>query len=468
MNCLIVSQNTVSGALSFIEDNYEKADLFEVRLDYLTDTNDANIDPLFSFDKTVIATCRDEKDCGLFNGTVESKLNLLKKSLDSGADYIDVEIENINAFTSLPTDKIILSKHFHLKDGESLEDIYQFMNKHNPAFIKIVLLNDKFNLNDQVFKLLDKFNSDNRIIAHQCGVKGQASRLLYKRFNCPWTYISVDDKNEVAPGMITCQDALDHNITCINKDTQIYGIIGKPIKYALSPGYFNKFFKKNNLNCVYLPFELDEVEDLSVILNQKTIDVHGLSVTMPFKQDVLKYADEQDESVTKTEAANTIKIVDGKIHLYNTDYLAIKEMLEDINLDGQNAVIIGAGGVAKTAASVLKSKKCNVYIANRTVSKAEALVHSLKFGSVITEAEIIELSPKLIVNTTPIGMGASKELPIPESCINKGQIIFDVIHNPEETELLKIAKSKGSEILKGIDMYRLQAKHQMLLWRLLK
>ena len=128
----------------------------------------------------------------------------------------------------------------------------------------------------------------------------------------------------------------------INKDTKLYG------SFSIKAGNngcktFNKLFQQNKINAIYKSFSVTDIKD--AVLSARTLNFSGFAVSMPYKTEVLKYVDVVDEDTSNIGAANTIVNKDGLLTAYNTDYMAVKELLEEMNIT--SLYIIGSGGFAK-------------------------------------------------------------------------------------------------------------------------
>jgi shikimate dehydrogenase len=242
--------------------------------------------------------------------------------------------------------------------------------------------------------------------------------------------------------------------------TRIMGVAGYPCAHSLSPKLFNALIDRYHLNYHYTWFEdpeLDEIMDVA-----RAIDAKGLSVTIPFKQDVLEYVDEIDEhAAQQIGAVNTVVFSCGTAIGYNTDWLGVRKPL--VSMKGAKAVLLGAGGVAAGAAYALADLAMDVTILNRTPKNAKTLAE--RFGCRWGDWEDFDrIKPDLVVNATPLGMQPDTRNPLREEQLHKDMTIFDLVYTPPVTPLIEAAQAKGCRTITGSEMFIEQAREQFYLF----
>ncbi len=243
---------------------------------------------------------------------------------------------------------------------------------------------------------------------------------------------------------------------------RIFGLIGYPLSHSFSPGYFSDKFAKENINdAVYRLFPLESIEKFQQLLQEEP-SIFGLNVTIPYKQQVMPFLSEIDATALKIGAVNTIKIErnDSNIRLkgFNTDYNGVLESLKDSKHHKQ-ALVLGNGGAAKAVLFALDY----LGIGYKLVSRTPSALHQISYQQV-TPAVLKECS--LIINTTPLGMYPNIDTcpPLPYEAIGPDHFVFDLIYNPEETMLIKKAKSNGAKTLNGLLMLHTQAETAWQIW----
>ncbi|ADL68790.1 shikimate 5-dehydrogenase [Thermoanaerobacterium thermosaccharolyticum DSM 571] len=260
----------------------------------------------------------------------------------------------------------------------------------------------------------------------------------------------------------------------VNAKTDIYGIIGHPIGHSLSPFIHNAAFESVNLNSVYVSFDVHEENLKDAILGIKALGIKGINVTVPHKENVMKYLDYISDEAKLIGAVNTIKNNNGILEGYNTDVTGFTESLKehDIVVEGKNAVILGAGGAARAVAVGLSLTGVkSIMIANRSKEKARNLSNYIKNNLGIncidvTYDDLNQLEEiDILVNVTSVGMFPDINLsPVDESIAVKAKFVYDIIYNPEKTQLLSYAEKHSIRNLNGFDMLINQANHSFKIW----
>lgn len=242
--------------------------------------------------------------------------------------------------------------------------------------------------------------------------------------------------------------------------------IGYPIKSSRSPLMHNAGYKKLGIDNEFLFLRAEvRLKDLQMAIDGvKALRIRGVSVTMPHKQEVMKYLDQIDKETKKIGAVNTIVNNDGVLTGYNTDWIgAITALEKKTKLKGKNVAVIGAGGAARAIVYGLTKKGALVKIFNRSLDKAKKLAQEFgcKYGDPGSLGEVSEMN--IIINATSVGMNEN-ESPIDKKFLNKNQIVFDVVYSPKETRLIKDAKSKGARVIYGYEMLLYQGVAQFELY----
>jgi shikimate dehydrogenase len=242
--------------------------------------------------------------------------------------------------------------------------------------------------------------------------------------------------------------------------TRLVGVAGYPCAHSKSPALFNTLFASYGLNYYYTWFEDPEIDEIMNVARE--LDVKGLSVTIPFKQDIIEYLDEIDEHAARhIGAVNTVVFACGSAIGYNTDWIGIRKPL--VSLKGANAVLLGAGGAAAGAAYALTDLDMRVTILNRTQKNAQALAE--RFGCRWGDLQEIDRTrPDLVVNATPLGMHPDDHSPLRDDQLNKEMTVFDLVYTPPETPLIEQARRIGCRTITGTEMFIEQAREQFYLF----
>lgn len=243
-------------------------------------------------------------------------------------------------------------------------------------------------------------------------------------------------------------------------------VIGNPIKQSLSPKMHNSGYRALGIEnqFIYLAEKVAKKNLKSVLEKARALKIRGISVTVPHKQNAIKYLNEIDPVAKKIGAVNTIVNDHGKLTGFNTDYIGAIAVLEKkTNLKGKQIAVIGAGGAARAIVYGLVKKGAAVKIFNRSLEEGEHLAKDFgcKYDSFSSLEEISKMS--IIINATSVGMNEDKSL-IDKNLLNKNQIVFDVVYTPKETRLIKDAKEKGAQVIYGYEMLLYQAVEQFKLY----
>ena len=250
--------------------------------------------------------------------------------------------------------------------------------------------------------------------------------------------------------------------------TELYGVIGNPVQHSLSPILHNGAFKRLGRNAVYFAFEVKYLEE--ALKGIRGLGLKGVSVTIPFKTDVIPFLDKVEGLAKKIGAVNTIVNRGGRLIGYNTDCDGALEALEEkMNLRGKRIVLLGAGGAARAIGFGLRERDCQLIIANRSRNRGKALSRELKCHflpmSSLVKMKAGELEADVMINATSLGMvPRDGETPLPKKLLKKGMMVMDIVYEPLQTKLLREAKEKGCLTINGLEMLVRQGVAQFEIW----
>jgi shikimate dehydrogenase len=242
---------------------------------------------------------------------------------------------------------------------------------------------------------------------------------------------------------------------------RLFGLIGYPLSHSFSQKYFTEKFSRENLgDCSYLNFSIQGIEELKGILKSNP-NLEGINVTIPHKENIIRFLDWKNPVVEQIQACNCIRIREGRLFGYNTDVLGFENsLMKKLNPRHDRALILGTGGAAKAVAYVLNK----LGIPFQLVSRRKNLTASLMTYGELTTEKIREYP--LIINTTPIGMYPNiDQCPdLPYEAIGKGHYLFDLIYNPGKTQFLQKGERGGAIVENGEEMLVLQAEESWKIW----
>jgi shikimate dehydrogenase len=249
----------------------------------------------------------------------------------------------------------------------------------------------------------------------------------------------------------------------INAQTQIYGVIGNPVRHSLSPIIHNGAFRRMGLNAAYLAFEVKNLaEAMSGI---RGLGIRGVSVTIPFKTQIIPFLDQVEGIAGRIKAVNTLTHEEGRLIGHNTDWCGALEALEEkVDLKDKRVILLGAGGAARAIAFGLKERGCQVSIHNRSLRKAANLAKEL--GFIHRPMSFPEkLDADVLINATPLGMAPQDgESPLPQKVLRAGMTVMDIVYQPLRTKLLREAEERGCQTIDGLSMLARQGAAQLQIW----
>jgi 3-dehydroquinate dehydratase/shikimate dehydrogenase len=456
------------------------ADMVELRIDGLTDSDqiaallEDNLLP-------VIVTRRPlGEDIDLWSAAAEE------------ADYVDIELTDppgvITALTQIPRDSrpgLIVSSHDFTGRPDRLYNILGELNGLHADVTKIVWTARTVRDNLEAFEILQ--NKQKPTIALCMGEAGLISRILAKKFGAFLTFASLDSSTGTAPGQIPIADMKRlYRWDAINAKTKVYGVVGNPIGHSMSPAIHNAAFDHVGHDGVYLPLLVESGYEsfkafMESFLHFDGLDLAGLSITIPHKENALQYLQEKQAEIEplalRIRAVNTIVIDGKKLRGFSTDYAAILDSITDAlgnsrqDLAGLRVAVIGAGGTGRTAVAALAHYGATVVVYNRTRDRADALAAEFngKTGKVVAAPleKLCDSCCQIYLNATSVGMfPAVDQTPwgsTPPKLDSK-TLVFDTVYNPLQTKMLREAAAAGAKTVGGVEMFVRQAAGQFLAW----
>ena len=433
---------------------------------------------------TAIATCRLTANGGKFVGTAQQALDILTQAAASGFHLVDVELE---AAETLPEDRVaslnqlreagaglIVSHHNFKSTGTTaeLEAIAARIAVFTPDFVKIVPTATTLTDNVTLLRFIEKLSDTQSVIGICMGEAGLISRVLGLRFGAAFTFAAASAGEETAAGQIAARALIEsYRIEDIDPSTKVFGVAGNPVSKSLSPLMMNTAFRRETVNAVYLALPTADVADLVNVI--RDIPFQGVSITMPHKQAILPHLEHTDPLSAKIGAVNTVlRVVSPgekpKLYGFNTDVQGITVPLEKrITLKGAKILVLGAGGSARAAVFGLREKGAEVSILNRNPDTAAKLAKQ-SGAKILKRESLAKSSFDAIINATPVGMAGDSGAQILTAADFdaglKARYIFDMVYNPVETPLLKLARQLGIPVITGVEMFVQQGARQFEIW----
>jgi 3-dehydroquinate dehydratase/shikimate dehydrogenase len=446
----------------------------EFRLDYLAKPADV-IPKIKKFlyelgEVTAIATCRRVPNGGKFKGSIHAEIEILRSAIEAGCDLIDIEIETAEEMKPAELEKIrslgaaLIISHHDFKTTGNLDKIFERIERFHPDYMKVVSTATCLADNVKMIRFLERTGDRANMIGICMGEQGLISRVLGVRAGSVFTFASASPGEETGPGQISARTLREiYRIDEVSPATRVYGVVGNPVTHSLSPLIHNLAFRRETVNAVFLALQATEMKDVLTLVEE--IPLHGLAVTMPFKGEILKHLANTDDLSGKIGACNTVvRALEGKLYGFNTDVAAIVRPLERrLPLRGARVLVIGAGGAARAAVFGLKDRGADVTIVNRTPEAAQKLARQAKAKAIKYE-QLAKASFDVILNATPIGMRGHKQQSWLKPEQLNARLVFDMVYNPIETPLLRMAREKGLPVITGVEMFVQQGARQFEIW----
>ncbi len=262
----------------------------------------------------------------------------------------------------------------------------------------------------------------------------------------------------------------------IDGRTKVFGLIGNPVTHTLSPIIHNQLAANLNMNLCYLPFEVEDGLDRA-IAGAYALGIQGMNVTVPYKSEVIPYLSEVDEEALCIGAVNTLVRNEKGYIGYNTDLYGLEKALESENifLNGQKVLILGAGGAAR-AAAFLCAGKCaeKIIIMNRSKEHAQKIIEDIRNRFTDCNIEFLSFEEQdrikddgyIVLQATKVGLfpNVNQSVLKDDELLNHVRAVYDFIYNPFETQLMKQARVRGIPAYNGLKMLLFQGIRSYELW----
>lgn len=252
--------------------------------------------------------------------------------------------------------------------------------------------------------------------------------------------------------------------------SDLFAVIGNPVKHSLSPAMMNAAFKSLNISAQYVALEVDELkEDLQTI---SKMGVRGLSVTLPHKEAAFRQAFEIDDTAREIGAVNTLRLRrDGGWDGRNTDWIGANRALGQVTaLNGKQALVIGAGGVARAVVYGLRREGASVTVSNRSIERGRSLADAfncdfLALSDLNRPGRNVWPDFDIIVQCTSVGLVGKQAAPlVPDSFFKKDMTVMDTVYRPLLTPFMLSAKEAGCRLVSGSEMLLFQGVSQLEWW----
>lgn len=484
--CLVLTETTIKKDLQLVQEYAGYFDIVELRVDMLFSNETFYIRhfPELAGVPTIL-TCRRLVDGGRFKDGEGARMTVLAKALsflhnDPKKNFAYVDFESDFASNTLEEAakafdiKIIRSLHSLKKPISNMSKALNEIRRNSTDIVKLATTVPT--LKDASALFLQAPNAQAPYIVSGCGRYGALTRIFAQRLGSEIVYTfskKFIEKNNAADELvdpITLRDLYGFTGTGAPK---IFAVVGEDVTKSGSPAIHNTGFRKHNMDSCYVPISGEKFSDIFNFA--KKINIQGLSITAPFKEEAYNCADKIEGVAAEVMAINTMVNKNGVWVGYNTDTIGIQnallKFLGNTSLKDKKIAVIGAGGAAKAVCFMLHSLQDvapeNVCVFNRTKSKAEKLSKQFGFKAnplFSAATKLAEFSDLIIQCTTAGSVLEPNVDPIPFYQFTGKEKVFDVVYEPEATKLLVRAKKSGCAVCNGYTMLQEQAFEQFKLF----
>ena len=242
------------------------------------------------------------------------------------------------------------------------------------------------------------------------------------------------------------------------------GIVLHPAGHTRSPAMHRAAYRALGLSATYEAFDVPPEGLSEAVAEFRGRGLRQWAVSIPHKESMITLVDDVEPVGRAIGAINTVTRVGDELIGTNTDWIGALRALERATpVQGQRAVILGAGGTARALVYALRQRDCEVHVLNRTRARAEQLIQELGADSAGSLEDVAGLAPEILVNTTSVGLSEMRS-PISSHALREGMVVLDAVYSPERTQLLKDAAARGGHCIGGKWMLVYQAVEQLRLW----
>ena len=477
--CICLSGKTLAQNLEVLDKNRPFVDIAELRVDCL-DPDERFLIRRFPemAGVPVILSIKRLIHGGSYSGGEGARITMLAKGLayaeaDQRRNFAYVDLEEDLDVPSLEEaartfgTKIIRSSYNVEGIDEDLAGKIRKLRRIGDEIVKVSMTPKSLDDVIKVYRAAQKTKSINKIL-HCMGEFAVVPSILAEFFGSTISYsYPVDDLSVIEPDELSPRDLGElYRFRNITGKTKIFAVSGYPLKVTDSPRFFNTVYELEQHDAVFIPIPTDSVQSLLRLAQE--IGISGISVTVPYKEEILPCLAFKSQDVTSTGACNTM--IAGSIGWmgYNTDGAGFSDSLLSFigrkDLRGRRLTIVGAGGIARAIAAEVHRLRGKALIVNRTLARARALAEPYRFkwaGLDSRGANLMDRYSNIIIQATPVGMEPHENEDLTEIYEFSGrEIVIDLVYKPEKTRCLLRAEKAGCRTLNGHDILRRQAQLQ--------
>lgn len=473
--CAVLARRTAAEMLAGLREAARESSVVELRFDWLANRRQISraIELLQDALRgrsanllrklTIIATLRRRAAGGEFRGTITQQLELLRAAISAGCTWCDLEIETAAASPysvrtlQVAGARVLISFHDFRRTPRDLTAISRRLRRCRGDAIKLATHCEAIS---DALRVLATARGHRDVAAVPMGEAGLPARILALSRGSALAYAPAGEST--APGQLSVSEMRElYRADKILKSTRIFGIVGDPVKFSLSPLMHNSGYAGRRTNAVFLPFQVADLRDF--MRSAPQLRLAGLSVTKPHKQTIIPYLDRCDALSARIGAINTVAFRGKRLYGYNTDYVGILRALQTrMPLRGSRTLILGAGGAARAATFALVQAGANVFICARRAAKASELAKA-SGATAIPRLSLRREKFDAIINATSVGMGDDKRTPLRANELDC-RVVMDMVYSPMQTPLLRLAARRGIKTISGVEMFIAQGAAQWEIW----
>jgi len=478
--CLCLTGKTLARDMEILDKNRKYIDIVELRADCLAPDERLHLRRFPEMAGVpVILTIRRGIDGGCYLGGESSRITLLAKGLAyANADrrrnfaYVDLE-EDLNVPSLEEAARAfgtrIIRSWYNLEGiDEDLAGKLRKLRRVGDELVKAALMPRSLDDVLSVYRAASETSDMDKILLCM-GEYGANTSILAGHLGSRISYTFPAGENDLplaSPGHLDPQElAEQYRFHEITTKTKVFAVTGYPLKVSSSPRFFNTIFGIEQTDAVHIPIPADSID--SLIRLAEEIGILGISVTVPYKEEVLSCLAEKSRDVLSIGASNVIVASPQGWMGYNTDAVgfsgSLLSFIDRKDLRGRKLTIIGAGGSARAVAAEVYRLKGKALILNRTVARARALAEPYRFawaGLDSRGADLMEKYSGIIIQASSVGMSPNTEAdPVEFYKFSGRETVMDLIYNPAKTLCLRRAEAAGCRILSGYDMLLRQLRY---------
>ena len=435
----------------------------ELRLDALDETPDLPALREAFAGRTLLATLRSRAEGGRFAGTPAEAAALLGAALDAGFELADVELGlGGEGLLGLPPERVVVSAHDLGGTPSDLEERAARLEATGSRFAKLVVTARGLDDALRLLRLQAARGAEGRLAAFGMGEAGLVTRALSPLLGASLSFGAALPGEATAPGQLPASDLLDvYAVGRPRRVEALCALLGGRVSHSFSPAIHNGRFEELGLPLLYVPVALSslarEIGPLREALDALGLPLRGASVTVPFKEEAAALAG------APGDARNTLLLAPGgPVSSANTDFEALLDAIPAAP-EGGAALVLGAGGMARSAVEALVARGWRVDVAARTASRAAALAASCGARAVASPTSA-GVAYAVVVNATPLGLDAADPLPCDGALLGPGVLVVDSPYRPGGTAFARLARRRGARLVDGFTLLLSQAAGQSALF----